>query len=494
MRSVIRAGAHAAALAASLLASCAAPDIGTAVVPVSTPTLGLGELAAPRIDEEWWRAFGDPQLNAIMAQALSGSPRIDEAMARLRAASAQLDARRGATRPQISGTVEEQRIRLSDVYTIPPPYGGSTRWVGQAAANLSWNLDFWGRHADAVRQAAAGVDAAALDAAAARLALTGAVVQSYVELVRAERQIAIARDTLGQRRRSLQLTQVRIESELASEIDARAAETVLAQARRALVQAEAQRALVVHTLAELAGQGAGFYEEVNPARADLEAVLPLPQTLPADLLSRRPDVLSARARVEAARAGRQVARKAFYPNIDLIGIAGLQAVGLGNLFSDEAATYGAGAAVHLPIFEGGRLRADYEGATAGVDRQVALYNAAVLGAVREAADALADVRRARAELTEQAAVVAGLKAVRRLDNVRVETGLSSRLELIGSDVRLLDAEQQAANLQADAALSAVRLVVAMGGSFDTGAQTAANITAQEGAAPETAAADERKPK
>lgn len=129
-------------------------------------------------------------------------------------------------------------------------------------------------------------------------------------------------------------------------------------------------------------------------------------------------------------------------------------------------TYGAGAAIHLPIFEGGKLRAGHEGATARLDQAVADYNEKVLGAVREAADALALVEYSRAELNQQRQALHGLAEVTRLNRVRVASGLDSRLDLVGPDIRLLEAQQNEANLQAQTLVSAIRLTVAIGGGFD----------------------------
>lgn len=453
------------AFASLLLAGCATPDARVAVAPVQPSAMGLGDAAAPGIDAQWWTALDDAQLDRIMRDALTGSPRLDAALARLRQAQALVATRRAEDLPQISADANEQRTRLSDKYTIPPPYGGSTRWVGQAQANLDWSLDFWGRQADAITQARATAQAAALDHAAARLALTGAVAQTYIELARAERQIAISQANVAQRAEALQLTRTRMDSRLASMIDVRAAETVLAQARQAEVRAQGQRELLVHALALLAARGADYYATIGPATIRLDTALPLPATLPADLLSRRPDVLSARAEIDAAAAGRDVARKAFYPNINLQALIGVQALGLGNLFTGGAATYGAGAALHLPIFDGGRLRADHADATARLDEAIAVYNDHVLTAVREAADALTRIASTRADLDEQRQALTGLSEVTRLNRVRVRTGLDSRLDLIGSDVRLLQAQLDEANLEAQAAIEAVRLLIAIGGDF-----------------------------
>ncbi|MGN6268880.1 MAG: efflux transporter outer membrane subunit [Sphingomonas sp.] len=465
-----------ASLAALLLAGCAIPNERVAVNPVASDAVGLGASPAPAIADDWWTALGDSQLDRIMGDALAGSPSLEAAMARVRLAQSTLAGNEAATRPQITGDASEQFQRLSSVYIIPPPYGGSFRWVGQAQANLSWNLDSWGQQADRIGQARHGAEAAAFDYDAARLALAGSIAQTYVELARAERQIALAQSTVDQRDHAVALARVRKQSQLSSDIDLRAAETLLAQARQALVEAQGQRETVIHALALLAGRGADYYGTIQPTRIKLDAVLPLPTALPADLLARRPDILSAKASVAAAAAGRQVARKAFYPNINLLGLAGLQALGIGNLFSSDASTYGVGAAIHLPIFEGGKLRADYAGATAQVDAAIARYNQAVLGAVRETADALTRAKTLGDALAQQQAAANGLAEVQRLNAVRVSTGLDSRLDLIGSDVELLAARQQTVNLQADKAVAQIQLLIAVGGGFDPAAATVAADT------------------
>lgn len=454
---------------ALLLAGCAAPNEPVAVTPIAPASLGLGDAPAPLVASDWWTSLGDDQLDRIVTDALSGSPTLDAATARVRAAQAAASGSEAARRPNVSADASEQFERLSSVYIIPPPYGGTFRWMGDAQANLSWNLDFWGKQAAAIRQAKSGADAAKLDYQAARLALAGSVVQTYVELARAERQVTLAQSTITQREQSARLSRVRVRSQLDSNIDVRAADTLVAEARQALVRAQGQRETLVHALALLAGRGADYYPTITPTALKLDTLAPLPAAIPADLLSRRPDILAAQARIAAASAGRQVARKAYYPNINLLGLVGLQALGIGNLLSSNASTYGGGAAIHLPIFDGGRLRADYAGATASVDESIADYNGKVLGAVRETADLITRLKTLDDDLGQQRATTDGLAEVRRLNNVRVSAGLSSRLDLIGYDVRLLQAQQDAVNLQADKAVAQVQLLVAIGGGFDPAA-------------------------
>lgn len=453
-------------LGTALLGACvSSPSTRPAVQPLAASTLGLGTETPPPAAGEWWTALADPQLDRIMRDALAGSPTLDAALARIRLAESNVSVRRAEQLPQVTLNADEQYQRLSEKYIIPPPYGGSRQWIGTTSANLSWNLDFWGRQRAMVAQARATASAAALDHQAARLALTGTIAQTYVDLVRAERLSAVARDFVTSRQQSLALARTRIRSQLASNFDARAAETLLAEARQAQVRADGQRALIVHALAALAGRGADYYPGIAPAALTLDRALPLPGALPADLLGRRPDLLAGQAQIDAAAAGRRVARTAFYPNINLTALLGVQALGLGNLVSTSAGIYGGGAALHLPIFDGGRIRADYAGATAQLDVAVADYNNAVVRAVREAADALSQVETSRADAAEQRRVLGGYQDVVRLDRTRVASGLGSQLDLLSSGDRVLAAEQQLANIEADAAIQRIKLLIAVGGDF-----------------------------
>ncbi|TZG25916.1 efflux transporter outer membrane subunit [Sphingomonas montanisoli] len=455
-----------AALAALLLAGCAPRGITPALKPIGAPDVGLtGGVAGVPVAVDWWKALGDPQLDRIMADALSGSPTLAGAMARMRIAQAGIETARAGTLPSVSVSAQEQRTRLPENYIIPPPFGGSSQWVGNAAANVSWSLDFFGRQKAALDEAKASADAASLDAAAARLALSSAVAQTYVELARAEQQTRVAADFVTARQRSVTLIQSRIRNQLSSNFEARAAETLLAQARQAELRARAQRETIVHALAALAGRGADYYATVGTTALAFDRAVPLPTALPADLLGRRPDLLAGQARIAAASAGRQVAKKAFYPNINLLGMFGFQALGLGNITEWGSRTYGAGPSLSLPIFEGGRLTADYKRATGQVDVAIADYNDSVVRAIRDTADAIALVRANQGDAAEQANVLTGLQDVVRLDRTRIQTGLASQLDILESDTRLLAARQGQIDLAADGAIRRIQLVAAIGGDF-----------------------------
>jgi NodT family efflux transporter outer membrane factor (OMF) lipoprotein len=465
------------AVMASLLAGCAAvPHDKPAFMPLAAPTMGL-EGPSASVASDWWTEMNDPQLDRIMADALAGNPSLDAAIARLRVATATIDADRAGLQPQIGADVQETRTRLSEKYIIPPPYGGSTQWVGTAQANLSWSLDLAGKQKALVAQARANADAAGLDVAAARIALSSAVASTYVNLARAEAQAKIATDFVASRQEQLGIAHSRVRNQLASDFDLRASETLLAEAQQAKVRADGDRLLMIHALAALAGRGADYYATITPVALAYDRALPLPAKLPADLLGRRPDILAARARIEGAEAGRKMAKAEFYPDIDIKAFVGSSALGLGALFTGGALTYGAGPALHLPIFEGGRLKADYKGAVAGIDVAIADYNAKVVQAVREAADALSAVHTNAADAAQQRQIVAGLGETVRLDEVRIRTGLGARLDVLDAGDRLLAAKQHQADIEADGAVRRIQLLTAMGGGFTPLSHITASVDA-----------------
>ncbi len=458
---------RAVVIAAGLLAGCAVPESKPLVTPLAAPALGLSATPAPTIAADWWRGFGDPQLDRLVDDAVAGNPSLDAALARVAQARAVLATRDAENGPNVTLDASEQVARLSGRYTIPPPFAGSTRFIGSTAANLSWNLDLFGRQKAAIESARASVRAAALDVAAARLTLSGAVVQTYVDMARAEMQAGIAQRTIATRENSLRLVNVRIRNNLSSKLEAQAAATLLAQARQALLRSQAAQVLAKTALAALAGRGVDYPATIGPTAIRLDAALPLPRAVPADLLARRADIAAAQARIEAAAAGRQGARRAFYPNVNLAAMAGFQAVGLGNLVSLDAGTAGVGPALHLPLFDNGRLKAELAGSTALLDAATADYNDRIVGAVREAADALARIGALEADRVRQREVVRGFAETGRLNAIRVSSGLDSRLDLVDNDVRTLEAEQADANLAADAAQQRIALVLALGGGFDS---------------------------
>lgn len=451
-------------LAASLLSGCAVvPHVRPEVAPLASRSLGLGAGSA-QIATQWWIAFGDPQLDRLIALGISSNPSLEMALARLRAAQAEIGIAHAGQLPQVNGTAVLNRTHIGDKL-LPEPLGGHTENLAVAGASLSWDLDLFGRQRAMVRQATAGAHAASLDVDAAKLAISVSVAQAYVGLARADALITVADGFVATRQHSLTLVQSRVRNNLASQFDVQSAQTLLAEAEQARTRAARDRDILVHALAALVGRGADFYPEIRSPALVLNAAPAVPELIPADLLGRRPDLLAGRARIDAAMAGRKAAAAAFMLDVNITALAGLASFGLGNFLTAGAGSWGGGPALSLPIFEGGRLKAQYKGATADLDASVADYNGMVLGAVREAADSITQVRSADEDLAEQGRVVAGLRNTVRLDQVRVSTGLGSQLDAIDSGFRLLEAEQALVGLQADALTRRVQLVAALGGGF-----------------------------
>ena len=455
-----------ALLIALPLAACvAAPSTTPSQVPVASSSLGLGQASAPPVQVDWWKAFNDPQFDRLVAQLLTGNPTLQGALARIRAAQAELSVARTAQYPNINIDGSETRQLLSNDYLYPRPFGGSWQWVGDAEARFRWSLDFWGKQAALIDRASSASVAAALDADAAKLALAGMFAQSYVELLLAWQNLEIAHETVDERQTILDLTQSRVTAGLENEASLEQARALLALSRMDVRRAEAQRDIAVHAIAALTGQGAQAYAGITRPAAGIENALPLPTSLPADLLARRPDILAAQARIQAAVRGRDAAHADFYPNIDLAAFVGFQAVGLANMFGGNAVVAGVGPALHLPIFDAGRIRAQYSRATADLDAAVADYNATVIGAVRQTADALTQVASLSDQRAQQKLALDSATRAFELARERYRLGLSGQIPMLTAEATLREARREMAVIVSQSTNQRVTLLLSAGGGF-----------------------------
>ena len=218
----------------------------------------------------------------------------------------------------------------------------------------------------------------------------------------------------------------------------------------------------------LSGAGAGRYGEIQRPKLHPETVLSLPAALPVDLLARRPDIIAARARVGAARAGLDAAHADFYPNINLSAFAGTSAIGIDNLVHANSAVFGVGPALHLPIFDAGKLKANYRARTADIDIAVADYNHAVPTAVQETADQLSDLASLKAGLLEQQQSLDDAEEAFRLATERYNAGLTTYLTVLTTETQVLAARRQRVDLEAARASARVSLLIDVGGDFSPG--------------------------
>ncbi len=432
---------------------------------LSAQDAGVSSATLPPATDHWWRAYGDPQFDALIERTLAGNPSLATALSRLQAANAATQAADAARYPQTSFDAQEVRQRFSGNDIVPPPFGRHVYWRGGAAANLSWDLDFWGRQAALVAQARGHAEADALDLATARQILTSTVAQAYTALDHAYASADIARRTMAQRQNILNITSHLVTGGISTQVELREARGALAQARVDLDQAENQREIATHQLAMLAGLGAGAYAGITRPTLAANAVLPLPDALPADLLVRRPDILAARWRVDAADSGRKAAKAAFYPDVSLTAFAGYSAIGFDTLFRYGSFDYGLGPVIHLPLFDAGRLKAQYRGATADLDTAVSQYNETVLRAVQETADALSTVDSLGRQRGDQKAALDDARAAYALAEQRYRAGLTGYLTVLTAETALLTAERGMIDIDAAATAERIHLLVAVGGSF-----------------------------
>jgi NodT family efflux transporter outer membrane factor (OMF) lipoprotein len=430
----------------------------------SSQTLKDAQLeAAAWPADQWWRSYGDPQLDALVEEALAGSPTLEIAQARLRAAQAQTVAARAARDPQtvFNASITRERFPQNELY--PAPLGGSWATAGNATLDFSWDLDLWGRNRQLLAAARAGEAAAEADRQAARLAISVAVVQAYIQFDLNYSLLDVTTDNLTQQQSILDLTQQRVSAGLENTARVKQSEGTVALTRAGLAFVEANIELSRNQLADLAGAGPDRGQSLNRPQLHAPANIALPSQLPADLLGRRPDVAAARAMVEAANRGVKAAEADFYPNINLAAFAGLQPVGLSQVF--DSRTFGAGPALSLPVFNRGALRGQLYGRQAQFDSSVGQYNQTLLDAVKDVADVVANWRGLEREtLQEQTALDAAQRSY-DLTSERYRAGLDNYLSVLSSQNQVLLAQTLRAELQARRLTFSVNLVQALGGGY-----------------------------
>ena len=413
----------------------------------------------------WWRTYGDPQLDALVSEALSGSPSLEIAEARLRAAQAQAVSA-GATRlPSVSLDAEATRQRYPENGLYPPPFAGAWSTDGRIAFDLSYQIDFWGRNRQLLAAARSGVEAAEADRAAARLAIAEAVVRAYIHLDLAYALLDVTNDNLKQQSSILELTQQRVDAGLENTARIKQSEGSLALTRAGVASVQANIELARNQLGDLAGAGPDRGLTLTRPHLVVPARVALPSALPVDLLGRRPDVAAARAQVQSAAHGIKSAEADFYPNVNLVAFAGLQSIGLAKLFDASDTIAGGGPALSLPVFNRRQLRGALETRQAQFDASVGQYNQTLLDAVRNVADVVANWRALERETAEQQTALAAAQRAYDLTSDRYRAGLDNYLSVLSSENQLLLAQGLGAELAARRLGFSVDLVHALGGGY-----------------------------
>ena len=453
-----------------LLAACASPgEMRPARALDTAKALGASDTATPWPVARWWSVYNDPQLDRLVDQALGEQPTLLATQARLQQAQAAVDAAGAARGPQVNASLDLSDQRFTENGLVPKPLAGSIKWNNSAQIGAGWELDLFGRQRAALDASVGQLRAAQADAQAAQVLLAGNVATAYFNLARLIETQAVASQSLQQREQVLALVRQRIGAGLDTTVELRQAEGLIAQSRVEVESLAEAIARARHALADLTGQGPQALDALTPALAALRSQ-PLPAGLPADLLGRRADLVAQRWRVEAATQEVGAARAQFYPNINLVGFVGLSSIGLNRFVEAGSLTYGAGPALRLPIFDGGRLRANLSAKSAEVDVAVEGYNAALLHALREVADEVSSQQSLERQQRAQTEATAAAEAAYELSLQRYRAGLGNFLVVLTAQTNVLAQRRASTELTARHLGSEIALARALGGGYATDAQ------------------------
>jgi multidrug efflux system outer membrane protein len=436
------------------LAAARSRDSGRVVMP--TPTTIRGDATG---DLAWLDIINDTVLTSLVRTAVTQNKDVAIARARIDEYRANIGIARAGLKPRVNGN--------ASVGTNQAVFGGGPAIQFDAyrvTADLAWELDFFGRTRYGV--AAATADAAAQQAAerATILTLVSDVALAYLQLLELDEERDIATRTLASRRDLLSLAQERFRQGVVSELDVRQFEAQLAVPIARLAQIERQRAQQEHALNVLLGESPMAVRRGGSLVAAARAVV-VPDSLPASLLDRRPDITQSERVYAAASAREGQVTAARLPSIAITGNYGTQAATADKIFGSNTTVYQLQAGVSVPIYSGGRQKDERIAARARVDQAKAAYERTALTALREAGDALVAARSARDEVTANETLAGALRRALELSEARYQSGVASFLEVLDAQRGLFDAELTLTQSRLRELTAAVQLYKAFGGNW-----------------------------
>ncbi|CAD5374561.1 Antibiotic efflux pump outer membrane protein ArpC [Rubrivivax sp. A210] len=432
----------------------AAPVAAAFPVPeVGPPPAATGPAAA---EIPWQQFHGDPRCRRLIELALDNNRDLRIAVLAMAQARAQLGLRRADETPTVNAGIGATRQATNG--------GGSTGTYSAGLLVTSWEVDFFGRLNGLSDAAAAQLLASTEARKAAQISLVGAVASACLTVQADEELLRVTTQTLDTRTETLRLTKLRVDQGAGSQIELRAAESLLESARIALAQTQRQRALDENALVLLVGRPLPDDLPAAPAYGSAPPLQDLPAGLPSELLARRPDVRQAEQLLLAARANVDAARAAFFPRISLTGSLGLASTELSRLFSGGLA-WSLAPQLLQPLFDGGRNQAGLDAAKAGSDIAVAQYERTLQTAFREVADALAGRATLGEQLRAQQALLAAEQDRAALTELRQRHGAASSLDVLDAQRSLFAARQALVQTQLQQALNGVALYRVLGGGW-----------------------------
>lgn len=469
-----------------LLSGCAAvPDTGPQPIARTADSIASSQSLPASVQgqwpvDSWWTAYGDPQLNSLMAEGLAHSPDVAAATARLNQADALARQAGAALLPTLdaSATVGYTKLSLNNGYPAEFVSLLPQGWNAEGAlnTNFDFDIDLWGRNRAALAAATSDRQAAVVDARQAALMLTTGIAQAYADLAAALALRDNRAAALESRTASQALTDQRMRQGLDNRGSLRTAQALADSARANLIAADQSVSLRRHALAVLLGAGPDRGLSITVPRLAPLGVHDLPADVTTALMARRPDIVAARVRVESAASRIKVARADFYPTLKLQALVGIQSLGLSQLFTGNSVYGTAGPAVDLPLFHGGALRAAYRGARADYDLAVADYDRIVLTAYQQVADAVTDRSLLAGQLAEARAAVAASEEANAIADARYRGGLSNYLNALIVQDRLVETREILVRADAAYRTADIALIRGLGGGFAESARPVALST------------------
>ena len=435
---------------------------------------------APRASwpkDDWWRNYGDAQLDLLIDEALRESPTMSVARARLAQAEAMSQIAGGALKPEVGafGSVTEQKQSYNN---MTPRAALPQGWndYGAVGLNFNWELDFWGKNRSALAAAISEQRAREVEVAQARMMLSTSVAAAYAELAHLYTMRDTAERALAVRTKTTDLMRRRQRQELETLGTVRQAEARQSAAEAQMKMTEEAVALQKNAIAALLGAGPDRALQIERPSARVSGTFGLPAQLGLDLLGRRPDIVAARLRTEAAARQIDQRKAEFYPSVNLMGFAGFNALGLDNLVKAQSSFGAIGPAITLPIFNTERLQGQLRGAHAEYNASVAIYNATLVNALHQVGDVVTSRKALDGELDSLQASVSAAQEAYRIASSRYQGQLTTYLDVLAAEDALLSAERALSDAQSRTLVLDVALVQALGGGYRAPKQTESELT------------------
>lgn len=426
-----------------------------------TPVTGTNSFA----DMGWWTVYDDPQLRVYITEALTNSTDIQIAAARILQAEAAARITRSQYFPEINAGGEIQSVRFSQRnQEFPLGIKPQSTYGSVNIFSPSYEVDLWGRVRRANEAALARVLSAEWAQNTVRQTLVADVATTYLQLLALDLDLEIGRASYVSRTNSLELTSERERGGVAALQDVYQSKILVSTAEASIVNTLRRIEQTENALSVLIGRYPGPVKRGIPLK-QMTLRPTVPAGLPSSLLERRPDIRSAEQELIAANADIGQAKAAYFPRLTLTGAYGFQSVSLGTLFNAQSQVWQFGPAVTIPLFTGGRLKAEVKLAKARFDEAIAVYQRTVQNAFHEVSDALVAYQRTQEFYARQLELTQANRDATELAHVRYEGGVTSYLEVLYNEQQLFDAELALAQARRDELLSVVQLYQALGGGW-----------------------------